>query len=48
MTFCRRRMFLLLLLLIPSSLFAQVTYERLLDSTKEPQNWRTDAVSYMS
>lgn len=37
---------LLLLLLMPISLQAQVTFERLLNTAKEPQNWLTYSGSY--
>src|ERR1041385_8558936 len=41
MTFCVGFLFLCLLAscFLPSSVFAQVTPQRLLDSAKEPQNW---------
>src|ERR1700682_5805764 len=44
----RASWFLFLLLLIPCSLCAQVTSERLLHANDEPQNWLTYSGSYAS
>jgi alcohol dehydrogenase (cytochrome c) len=45
---CRRPFLLLLISLIACSLWAQVSSDRLLHSSSEPQNWLTYSGSYMS
>src|SRR5512145_794966 len=43
-----RRVSLVILLLVPCGLFAQVSYERLLRAESESQNWLTYSGSYRS